>query len=61
LKQEKDGVAVTNAYQLASIHGKENIDPSCVNFEDGEAKTIMDKIVEQKIRDRALEQAHKEQ
>ena len=61
LNKEKDDVAVTNAYQLASIHGKENIDPSCLNFEDGIAKTMMDKIVEQKMRDRALEQAHEEQ
>ncbi len=61
LKKEKDDIAITNAYQLAAINGKENIDPSCLNFEDNIAKTMMDKIVEQKIRDRALEQARKEQ
>ncbi len=61
LKKEKDSFAIKNAYQLASINGKENIDPSCLNFDDGVAKTMMDKIVEQKIRDRALEQAREEQ
>jgi len=61
LYREKDDTAIKNAYQLAMIHGKENMDPSCLNLEDGVAKTMMDKIVEHKIRERALEQARNEQ
>jgi hypothetical protein len=45
---------------LASINGKENIEPGCPNFQDDIANTMTDKIAEQKIRSRALEQAHEE-
>jgi len=46
---------------LAFINDKENVDPNLMNFEGGIAKTMMDKIVEQKIWDKALEQAQEEQ
>jgi len=61
LHREKDDKAIKNTYQLAFIHGKENVDPSCLNFDSGVTKTLMDKIIEQKIRDRALDQACNEQ
>ena len=60
LKKEKDDFAIKNAYQLAFINGKENVDPSLLNFEGRIAKTMMEKIVEQIIRDKALEQAQEE-
>jgi hypothetical protein len=60
-KKEKDDFAIKNAYQLAFINSKENVDPSLLNFEGGIAKTMMDKIVKQKIRDKALEQVWEEQ
>ncbi len=43
------------------IHGKENLDPNNLNFDNGIAKSIMDKIVEQHMRDKALEQARQDQ
>jgi hypothetical protein len=43
------------------IHGKENKDPTYLNFENGVAKTMLDKIINQKVRKRALEQACHEQ
>jgi hypothetical protein len=43
------------------LHGKENKDPTCLNFENGVAKTMLDKIINQKVRKRALEQACHEQ
>jgi hypothetical protein len=40
-----------NAYQLAMIHSKENMGPRCLNLEEGVAKTMMDKIVEHKLKE----------
>jgi hypothetical protein len=61
LKREKDDMAIKQAYQLAMIHGKENMDPSCLNFENGVAKTMLDKIIDHRVRKRALEQARHDQ
>jgi len=61
LYREKSDVAVNNAYLLASLHGKENVDPTNLNFSQGIAKTMMDKIIDHKVRERALEQARQEQ
>jgi len=57
LKKEKDNIAVKNAYQLTSINGKENIDPNSFNLDDGIAKTMVDKLLDHKIRQRALDKA----
>jgi hypothetical protein len=48
LYMEQDDTAIKNAYQLAMIHGKET---SCLNLEGGVARTMMDKIMEYKIRE----------
>jgi hypothetical protein len=61
LTRKKDNKAVSSAYQLALLHGKENVDPSILNFDAGTSKTVMDRIVESKIRDRALNRARTEQ
>jgi hypothetical protein len=61
LYREKSDGAVNNAYLLASLHGKENDDPTNLNFSQGIAKTMMDKIIDLKVRERALEQARQEQ
>ncbi len=61
LHRDKDENAINNAYQLAAIYGKENVDPSSLNFDSGVAKTLMDQIIEQKVRERALDQARNEQ
>jgi hypothetical protein len=46
---------------IGFINGKENVNPSLLNFEGGITKTMMGKIVDQKVRDKALEQAWEEQ
>ena len=56
-----DENAINNAYQWAAIYGKENVDPSSLNFDSGVAKTLTDQIIEQKVRERALDQARNEQ
>jgi len=61
LYRGKDDKAIKSAYQLAIVHGKENRDLSCLNLEDRVIGTMMDKIMEHKIRERALEQACNEQ
>jgi hypothetical protein len=61
LKKEKDNIAVKNAYQLTSINGKENIDPNSFNLDDGIAKTMVDKLLDHKIRQQALDKAREEQ
>ena len=61
LTRKKDNKAVSSAYQLALLHGKENVDPSILKFDAGTSKTVMDRIVESKIRDRALNRARTEQ
>ena len=45
LHRDKDENAINNAYQLAAIYGKENVDPSSLNFDSGVAKTLMDQII----------------
>ncbi len=57
LNRTKDNNLIDLAYQLVKIHGKENLDPTNLNFNSGVAKSLMDKIVEQWMTDKALEQA----
>jgi hypothetical protein len=46
---------------LTSINGKENIDPNSFNLDDGVAKAMVDKLLDHKIRQQALDKACKEQ
>jgi hypothetical protein len=60
LTREKDNSVIKSAYLLAQLHGKENVDLSMLNFDAGISKTVVKKIVENQIRNTALNQAHAE-
>jgi len=52
---------VKNAYELSAINGIDVADPSNLNLSTGVARTMMDKIVDYKIREKALDTARKDQ
>jgi hypothetical protein len=57
LTKERNKKVIQDAYQLAALHGKENVPLDDLNFDSGISKSVMDNIVEGRIRDRALQQA----
>jgi len=61
LHRVKDNNAVKKAYELSEISGVMIPDPSNLNFSTGVARTMMDKIVEHKVREKALDTARKDQ
>jgi hypothetical protein len=60
LKKMKNNNPINNAYQLSEIAGKASQEPVDLNLNTGLAKTMMDKIVEHKVREQALDQARNE-
>ncbi len=56
----KNNNPINNAYQLSEIAGKASQEPVDLNLNTGLAKTMMDKIVEHKVREQALDQARNE-
>jgi hypothetical protein len=60
-KSTKGDKAVSNAYQLSAISGRESQDAIDLNLSSEMAKTMMDKIVDFKVREQALDQARNEQ
>jgi hypothetical protein len=61
LHRVKDDTAVKKAYELSAISFVPIPDPSNLNFSTGIARMIMDKIVEHKVREKALDTAWKDQ
>ncbi len=61
LHKIRDNNPVKNAYELSAINGIDVADPSNLNFLTGVARTMMDKIVDYKIREKALDTARKDQ
>jgi hypothetical protein len=57
----KNNNPINNAYQLSAITGKASQKPADLNLNTGLMKMMMDKIVEHKVREQALDQAHNEQ
>jgi len=56
LQRTKNNHAVANAYEMCLHSGQMCADPVELNLDCGLAGTLMDKIVEHKVRDRALNQ-----
>ncbi len=61
LCREKDSTLIQNAYELSSINGVIVPDANDINLSDVIAKTVMDKIVDFWIREKALDTARKTQ
>jgi hypothetical protein len=61
LHRIRDSNPVKKAYELSAINGVDVADPSNLNLSTGVARTMMDKIVDYKIRGKALDTAHKDQ
>ncbi len=55
MKREKSNKPVKNAYKLCLIAGEAASDPLALNFENGMAGTMMDKVDGFKVRKQALE------
>jgi len=60
LRREKNRNPVNSAYDLCKIAGHSSGDPLALNFDNGLAGTMMDKIVDFKVRQQALETARAE-
>jgi len=56
LQRTKNNHAVANAYKMCLLSGWMCADPAELNLDCGLAGTLMDKIVEHKVRERALNQ-----
>jgi hypothetical protein len=61
LHRIRDNNPVKDAYELLAINGVDVADPSNLNLSTGIARTMMDKIVDYKIREKALDTARKDQ
>jgi hypothetical protein len=61
LHRVRDNNPVKNAYELSAINGIDVPDPSTLNLSTGVARTMMDKIVDYKMREKALDTARKNQ
>jgi hypothetical protein len=61
LHRVRDNNAVKKAYELSEINGIDVPNPSNLNLSTGVAKTMMDKIVDCKIQEKALDTACKDQ
>ena len=60
LRREKNRNPVNSAYDLCKIAGHSSGDPLAFNFDNGLAGTMMDKIVDFKVRQQAIETARAE-
>ena len=61
LHKTRDNNPVKTANELSAINGIMVADPTTLNLSSGVARTMMDKIVDYKIREKALETARKGQ
>jgi hypothetical protein len=61
LHRVRDNNPVKNAYKLSAINGIDVPGPSTLNLSTGVAQTMMDEIVDYKIREKALDTARKNQ
>jgi len=61
LHRMRDNTPIENAYQLSMIEGVTVPDADDINLSSGIAKTVMDKIVDFRVREKALDTARRTQ